>query len=160
LHLRRLLFIVSLLLSGCGEHAEREYKPYNLPIYNGDPDTNPDHMAVVGVYDNYQFCSGTLLTSTVVLTAAHCISNRSFYVLFGNNVNTATSRSVSEKRVHPAWDSNNLVNDVALLRLASSAPAGTPTIPYLPGRLGITRRTSAIPWSSWGTARRKPAGSA
>lgn len=137
--MRRLLITIApMLLLGCGEPVEPEFRPYNLPIYYGDPDTNPDHLAVVGVYDNYQFCTGTLISSTVVLTAAHCISSRSFYVLFGNNVNSALSRSVTEKKVHPGWDSNNLVNDIALLRLASSAPAGTTPIPYLPQRLEIT----------------------
>ena len=125
---RRLLLILCsvlmILTSGCGEPPQREFQPYNLPIYYGDPDTNPDHAAVVGVYDNYQFCTGTLITSTVVLTAAHCVSNRSFNVLFGNNVNTAVRRSVSEKKTHPSWNSSTVVNDIALMRLSSSAPAG------------------------------------
>ncbi len=143
---RRLLFAVfPLLLAGCGDSPRHEFKHYNLPIYYGDPDTNPDHMAVVGVYDNYQFCTGTLITSTVVLTAAHCISNRAFHVLFGNNINGALSRSVTEKKVHPAWDSRYLVNDIALLRLVSSAPAGTTPIPYLPQRLEITTADIGTP---------------
>ena len=133
-----LILPVALLIAGCGEPYQPEYKPYNLPIFYGDPDTDPDHMAVVGVYDNYQFCTGTLITSTVVLTAAHCISSRSFNILFGNNVNTATRRSVSEKKVHPGWNPDYLTNDIALLRMSSSAPSNIIPIPYLPGRLAIT----------------------
>ena len=127
-----------LLFLGCGEPVEHEYRPFNLPIYYGDPDTNPDHMAVVGVYDNYQFCSGTLITPTVVMTAAHCYSTRSFNILFGNNINTATQRAVIEKRRHPSWDPNNLTNDICLMRMSSSAPSGINPIPYLPERLAIT----------------------
>ena len=133
-----LALLLPALLSSCGDFQQHEYKPYNLPIFYGDPDTNPDHAAVVGVYDNYQFCTGTLITSTVVLTAAHCVSNRSFNILFGNNVDFATRRSVTETKVHPGWNPDYLTNDIALMHMSSAAPSGTVPIPYLPSRLEIT----------------------
>ncbi len=54
-------------------------------ILNGEPDGD-QHPYVAIVYNNSLYCSGAAISSTVVLTAAHCLgSNNEFYVSFDEN---------------------------------------------------------------------------
>ena len=75
----------ALALAGCdGELSERahlsEAELSSRPIINGQAPVAPYHDAVVGLLIEYSpteayLCSGTLITDTVVLTAAHCVYN-------------------------------------------------------------------------------------
>ncbi len=118
-------------------------------ILYGTPDTTAAHQAVVyitmesGGYGGA--CSGTLIAQNVVLTAAHCAAApANMRVYIGNSVNTfSTELRVSQVTVHPNWDpnfqqTNNLANDIALLRLSSNAPGSVVPIPYLPSSLALT----------------------
>jgi Trypsin len=117
------------------------------PIIDGVEDTNPAHKAVVALAwgsgpDN--FCSGTLITPDVVLTAAHCVDKVSVTLLevfFGNDVDQpGERRGAVEIAHHPLWDSENLYHgyDLGLVRLASPAPADATPIAHLPAGLGLT----------------------
>jgi MYXO-CTERM domain-containing protein len=98
---------------------------------NGQPD--PGHPATVALTVNGQpFCSGTLVTKTVVVTASHCIfpgigvdPPTAIEVFFGADVSQGgTLIPVVEGKYNPVWDINlpNADEDVAVLRLASPAP--------------------------------------
>ncbi len=135
--------VVVLLVVGCGSPPERELVYNNFPIINGEPDTSPEHMAVVAVTDEYSMCTGAWIGSNVVLTAAHCVSvsDRLMRVGFGNEMDSGMAwLLVTEKRVHPQYSSSptEVINDVAMLKFSGSVPSGVAPIPNLPSSLKIT----------------------
>ncbi len=111
-------------------------------IFYGSASTISAVVALTwGGEDN--FCTGTLITPTVVLTAAHCIedipSDHMGYidVFFGNTVGgSGNIRSVERGWAHPDYAEYE-TPDIGLLELVSAAPASATPIPYLPAELGL-----------------------
>ena len=92
------------------------------------------------------FCSGTLISPTVVVTAAHCVStlqsNMPIFIAFGLNVrgqrvDAALSRAISAVVVHPDYRPIDAppfsplyqINDVALIKLSTPAPESFAAVP-------------------------------
>ncbi|MBN2494221.1 MAG: trypsin-like serine protease [Deltaproteobacteria bacterium] len=133
--------------AGCGgqDAPADELASLGSPIVNGEPDDSEQHAAVVAVtYQSgveFGLCSGTLITPTVVLTAAHCVfgSLDEHSVVFGTNAfRSRVSRSIVEVRKHTRWNGDaGHGYDIALVRLASPAPDGTVPIPPLPDFMGL-----------------------
>ncbi|QPC80189.1 hypothetical protein HYE68_010941 [Fusarium pseudograminearum] len=102
------------------------------------------------------WCGGTLLNANTVMTASHCVQGRSasaFAIRVGSNSRTSggvTSR-VSSIRMHPSFSGSTLNNDVALLKLSTSIPAGG-SIAY--GRLATSGSDpaagSSLTVAGWG----------
>ncbi|NVB37639.1 trypsin-like serine protease [Pseudenhygromyxa sp. WMMC2535] len=129
----------------------------DLRIINGDPATSnvTEYEATVGIHAYYPaqssasaspFCSGTLISDEVVMTAAHCcdgMSANGALVYFGEGpAHDGTSWTgdlflLSEMLMHPSYNSAQLNNDICLLRLASPNTDVTP-IPHLPAAQGVT----------------------
>ncbi|MAT25355.1 MAG: hypothetical protein CMN29_10405, partial [Sandaracinus sp.] len=87
-------------------------------------------------YGASTFCTGTLITPTRVLTAAHCVegarvSSMSF-ITGPSNRQIETSTRVVRAVPHPSYDSRRLVNDIAYLDLAAPV-TGVEPIGVLPG---------------------------
>ena len=66
---------VAVMVSGCLDNVEGPGQTVakGRPIVGGSPDTNPAHMAVVALTQGPgtgYFCSGTLVSPNVVVTAA------------------------------------------------------------------------------------------
>jgi len=125
----------------------------NTRIVNGEitkADTAPFN-SVVGIFDaEFQFaCTGTLIASSTVLTAGHCIesSSKSLYIVFSNHLietiklgfdvsQNAQIRKVTNAMVHPDYNANSDggsefgMNDLAVLHFE-----GLPPAPYKPIQL-------------------------
>ena len=142
--------LVVMMMVGCNEQAELDLRTSGRPIVNGEIDSNPAHMATVALTNGPGsdfFCSGTLITSTVVLTAGHCLwgGSSGIQVYFGPDVTAPGDYvAVIEDETHPDFDMQSVEADIALLRLASPAPAGVTPIPHLPSALGLTTADEGV----------------
>jgi hypothetical protein len=94
----------------------------NGTVDNGDP-------AVVMLRSGRSgYCTGTLISPTIVLTAAHCVDGiTATSVGFGLN-GQSTPVAVRQQVFHPDWDPDDLGagNDIAVLVLASAVSGVTP----------------------------------
>jgi secreted trypsin-like serine protease len=70
-----------------------------------------------------QYCGGTLIDASHVITAAHCEQTVKNYIAAGiidlNNVSQGQIREVRRWIVHPNYDPNTMDNDIAVLELVS-----------------------------------------
>ncbi|CAH0627104.1 unnamed protein product [Chrysodeixis includens] len=84
----------------------------------------PWQVAVLNRYKE-AFCGGTLVSLRWVVTAAHCVRKR-LYVRLGEHDLLLRNygeleMKVSEAVIHPHYDPDTVVNDVAMLRLPAPA---------------------------------------
>ena len=98
-----------------GNDAAANENPFQVALLLSDIDNN----------SSAQFCGGSLVTSTVIVTAAHCsdfISADKVQVLTGTRRldGGGTRRNVSRIAIHPGWDSSTFDNDVAVWKMSTA----------------------------------------
>jgi len=145
----KLILIIPIIASACGISERPQLGTHGIPIINGTLDTNPDHQAVVAMtFGGGYMCTGTLISSDVILTAAHCAdgySSSSYTIYFGNYLSSASQRGVTDIHVHPQYNEYSITNDIALLRLSSAPPSNINPIPFLPSSLEINQADVSDP---------------
>jgi V8-like Glu-specific endopeptidase len=100
------------------------------PIVGGTADYGGDEAVVALVASGRVFCTGTLVSPRVVVTAAHCVDPdanvpfASITVEFGSSIGNPWAQiTVMDGLVHPQWSRTaGYPNDIALLLLGSPAP--------------------------------------
>ncbi|MDQ8728572.1 trypsin-like serine protease [Bradyrhizobium sp. LHD-71] len=114
-------------------------------------------VTIVGSRGN--FCSGTMIAPSIVLTAAHCVQSGATYKIVEYDAQrTPQLRDIAQIAAHPQFNLQTMLAhrataDVALLRLASPLaaarqppPIGTPRVPITVGGrftvagIGVTLR--------------------
>ncbi len=134
-------------LFACGPQARLDAEEH--AIINGQLDTSAAHQAVVMVSFTTGRCTGTLISPTVVMTAGHCAEDDSpndYVVRFGNSWGDSRAVGVSDFLRHPNYQPDPVMkNDIALLRLAESAPGNVRCIPNLTEALELAAEDIGVP---------------
>ncbi|MCA9563203.1 MAG: trypsin-like serine protease, partial [Myxococcales bacterium] len=113
------------LLGAClGDSPEGGFQRNASPIVNGQLESG--FPAVVSLSTlGHSFCSGTLISEDVVLTAAHCLYEwdqplSEMQVVFGPSLdNPILVSGVTDFVIHPDFDRELLYDDAALIRLSA-----------------------------------------
>lgn len=99
-------------------------------VVGGTPASTDDYPFVMQISSNgiVPFCGGTLVTPTKVVTAAHCLNNKTpdDVVVVGGRTErqgeSGTVVPVSDIWMYPGWNGDTKVGDIAVLTLADEMP--------------------------------------
>lgn len=139
--------LLPLLVIGCAP----ELGVTNQPLLGGTP---TDHEAVVALLlDGELFCSGTLVSERVVVTAAHCIASLTaepaerITVFFGDRVDQeGITVAAAELLRHPDWRFDELSFDIAVIGLSEAAPVA----PMKMSTVAVTQDDLLSQWQLYG----------
>ncbi|XP_060651568.1 chymotrypsin-2-like, partial [Drosophila nasuta] len=123
------LIIVTFLLYERSLSAQDTSSKPIVKGFNADPKQFPYQVFFRSLEDNHSkgTCGGVIISNRIVLTAAHCIpKNINAVQIYFGTVDRSNELEVGQQRlivkaknvvVHPEFDYNQLINDIALIRL-------------------------------------------
>jgi secreted trypsin-like serine protease len=88
-----------------------------LAIVGGSPTALNNHPWQIRVGAN---CGGSLISSNIILTAAHCLMNNPKHIYglgSGNSNGLLKIAGIKNSIIHPEYDDSSLINDIAILEL-------------------------------------------
>ena len=127
--------------------------------------------STVGIYDteNESACTGTLITKTVIITAAHCVTTKhhNLRIVFGNELSATLNsrepdiqkefvRRATASIVHPLYtgDDEKLAewNDIALIQFSGNLPTGYKPVQMLDDQ-SLLKKGTVVTMAGYGSTR-------
>ena len=99
------------------------FRPQQTKIVGGDVVDGGNGAYPFQAQLGWGFCGGQLISPDVVLTAAHCVDNKSPTSVQIWNGSQMQPRTVQSRVRHPSYNSNRFYNDLALIKLTEPALA-------------------------------------
>jgi secreted trypsin-like serine protease len=139
-------WMLSLSLAGC-THQKSAPISHSVGIVNGSVVSKKEELALSVVAlisetdEGQALCTGTILNSETILTAAHCVEHpMQMVVVFASRVSAAKGeniRAVDGYVPHPDWPGSEAAADLALVHFTGGLPAG-----FKPVALGVSVQPS------------------
>ncbi|XP_003743910.1 trypsin [Galendromus occidentalis] len=165
-----LSLVASASVVACGKR--NSYSPFMAALLPDDSDYivggslagKNEFPWQVAILTRRQFCGGSIISDSWILTAAHCITDelqQSEYLIVAGSRHVKRRESTSQIRkaakiiVHPGWDSQYFINDIALIKLsqplvASASSVAPVRLPESSDANRFNRKTCTA--SGWGAA--------
>ena len=131
--------LISTVEPDVGQAARRDRKDVKTEVVRGlgVPDGKYPFVAAIGLVNETgglkrQFCGGSLIAPSYVLTAAHCVAGaktESIAVVVGQSAfgsGQGETRTLTAIMIHPGFNQRTLGNDVAVLQLNAPVLSITP----------------------------------
>ncbi|KAL1923243.1 uncharacterized protein VTP21DRAFT_9619 [Calcarisporiella thermophila] len=115
-----LLFLLGANLVKAAPLQDASKDEMSAQIIGGTPVKSGELPFVVGYNVGQGFCTASLITDKVALTAAHCVlpNSRNPYISYGNtNVDRGTRINIKRALRHPGYTDEGVKDDIALLFL-------------------------------------------